>query len=96
MAYLISCALDPATTDADVTGLLEAYRDALAQHNVTDYPFEALARDYKRSMLAILQTLATTGQVEMGEGDDRGVALIDLWIERLFARVKQIDLRAIL
>ena len=47
-------------------------------------------------MLAILQTLATTGQVEMGEGDDRGVALIDLWIERLFARVKQIDLRAVL
>jgi thiamine kinase-like enzyme len=96
VAYLISCALDPATSDADVTGLLEAYRDALAQHDVTDYPFEALARDYKRSMLAILQTLATTGQVEMGEGDDRGVALIDLWIERLFARVKQIDPGAVL
>ncbi len=96
VAYLISCALDPATTDAEVTGLLEAYRDALAQHDVTNYPFEALARDYKRSMLAILQTLATTGQVEMGEGDDRGVALIDLWIERLFARVTQIDLRAVL
>ena len=96
VAYLISCALDPATTDAEVTGLLEAYRDALAQHDVTNYPFEALERDYKRSMLAILQTLATTGQVEMGEGDDRGVALIDLWIERLFARVTQIDLRAVL
>ena len=96
VAYLISCALDPATTDADITGLLEAYRDALAQHDVTDYPFEALERDYKRSMLAILQMLATTGQVEMGEGDDRGVALIDLWIERLFARVKDIDPGAVL
>jgi hypothetical protein len=91
VGYLISCALDPATSEADVTGLLEAYRDALAEHGVTDYPFEALERDYKRSMLAILQTLSTTGQVDMGEGDDRGVALIDLWIERLFARLKHID-----
>lgn len=96
VGYLISCAVDPATSDADVTGLLEAYRDALAQHGVTDYPFEALKRDYKRSMLAILQTLSTTGQVDMGEGDDRGVTLIDLWIERLFARVKHIDPSAIL
>jgi hypothetical protein len=83
--------LDPATSEADVTGLLEAYRDALAEHGVTDYPFEALERDYKRSMLAILQTLSTTGQVDMGEGDDRGVTLINLWIERLFARLKHID-----
>jgi thiamine kinase-like enzyme len=91
VGYLISGAVDPATTRAEVTGLLEAYRDALAEHGVTDYPFEALERDYQRSMLAILQTLSTTGQLEMGEGDDRGVTLIDLWIERLFARVKQID-----
>jgi len=42
----------------------------------------------------VLQTLSTTGDVELGEG--RGVTMIDLWIERLAGRLRGIDLDAML
>jgi hypothetical protein len=94
VAYLLSGALSPEVDRATEERLLRDYHQALVAGGVKDYDFERLRVDYQRSLLAILGTLAATDQVEMG--DDRGVTLMDLWIERLAGRLRNVDLNAVL
>lgn len=94
VAYFLSGALAPDTDVATERALLRGYHEALLSEGVTDYDFAAFESDYRRGLLATLQTMTTIGDVDMGEG--RGVELADLWIERLAGRVRELDLDALL
>ena len=88
VAYFLSGA-SPKLTRADERELLEGYFAALEANGVRGYPFRAFERDYQLGLITAMQTLATQDQVDMGE--DRGVALLDAWFERLRARVAGIE-----
>jgi aminoglycoside/choline kinase family phosphotransferase len=94
VAYFLSGALAPETDAETERSLLQAYHEALLAGGVTDYAFSALELDYRRGLLAVLQTMTTIGDVDMGDG--RGVDLANLWIERLAGRVCGLDLDALL
>ena len=93
VAYLLSGAADPDMDRETEDALLRAYHAKLVESGVTNYDFSRLRRDYELSLLVVLQTIATTDSTELGA--DRGIDLIDLWIERLLGRAKTIDLRAL-
>jgi len=94
VAYFLSGALAPDTDAATERALLQRYHDGLIEGGVEDYPFAAFRADYQRALLAVLQTMTTIGDVEMGDG--RGVELADLWIERLAGRVRGLELDTLL
>ena len=94
VAYLLSGAL-AADAPPDVErGLLERYHAALLASGVADYDFDRFLRDYQRSLPAVFQILATTDSMDLGE--DRGVELMDLWVERALARVRDVHLDGLL
>ncbi len=94
VAYFLSGALAPETDAATERALLQGYHAGLLARGVEGYDFSALESDYRRGLLAVLQTMTTIGDVDMGDG--RGVELADLWIERLAGRVRGLDLDALL
>ena len=94
VAYLLGGALRADVGHSDELALLRAYHDELLAGGVKDYPYERFARDYARALLVVLQTIATTDPEQLGA--PRGVALIDLWIERLVARARFVDLGTLL
>ena len=94
VSYLIGGALPAELPRETEQRLLRDYHDALVAGGVKDYGFARFVRDYERGLLSVMQTIATTDGVEMG--DDRGVELIDVWMERLFARARHVDLERVL
>lgn len=93
VAYLLTGALRPEVSRDTELELLRGYHARLVDAGV-DYPFERLARDYDRALLAVLGLVSSTDDMEMG--DDRGVDLMDLWVERTHARVRHVDLSTVL
>ena len=84
VAYFLSGAIDE-LPEAEERALVRRYHQALLAGGVSDYPFEALWQHYRLAMLAVLQTLTTADQVELGEG--RGRDLLRAWIGRLAQRL---------
>ncbi len=94
VAYLIGGSL---ASDADAkaeAALLHSYYESLIGHGVKNYPYERFADDYARGLLSVFQTIASSDLMELGE--TRGVDLIDLWVERLYARTRELDLDRLL
>ncbi|MCC5873377.1 MAG: phosphotransferase [Gammaproteobacteria bacterium] len=86
VAYFLSGALhEDAGADAE--------REVLAHYHrvldVDDYDFATFQRDYQRAMLMHLATLANTDEVDFG--NERGDAMMQAWMRRLTARVRDID-----
>ena len=94
VAYLLGGALPVDLSREDERSLLHAYHEALEAGGVKGYSYAEFARDYERGLLTVLQTIATTDEIEMGE--ERGAALIEVWVERLLARSRDIDLATLL
>jgi thiamine kinase-like enzyme len=94
ITYMLSGALDVDTPLEVVWGLLDQYHAALKQAGVTDYPIESIRRDYERSLLAVMQILATSDTMDMGDG--RGIELMDLWVQRTFNLIQHVDLDRLL
>jgi hypothetical protein len=69
--------------------LLRHYHDELQKGGVTDYPFERFQCDYWRGLMAMLQVHGTADTVQVGEG--RGVELMDLWLDRTLARLRNVS-----
>ena len=69
--------------------LLRGYHDRLCAEGVTGYDFDRFRGDYARAVLACFQTLSTSDEVDVGE--DRGAVMMELWMERLLARVRRLD-----
>ena len=94
VAYLLGGALPVDLSREGERSLLHTYHDALEEGGVTNYGYSEFARDYERGLLTVLQTIATTDVIEMGQ--ERGVDLIDVWVERLLARTSGIELATLL
>ena len=94
VAYLLGGALPVDLSREGERSLLHTYHDALEEGGVTNYGYSEFARDYERGLLTVLQTIATTDVIEMGQ--ERGVDLIDVWVERLLARSSGIELATLL
>jgi thiamine kinase-like enzyme len=94
VAYLLGGALPAEAERLTVERLLREYHAALVEHGVKDYDYASFVLDYERGLLTILMTIASTDNMEMGEG--RGADLIRLWVERLVARARDVDLDGLL
>jgi thiamine kinase-like enzyme len=91
IAYFLGGALAPETTSSQERELVRDYHREL---DVTDYPFDDLWRDYQRGLMLTLTSLAPTEDVEIDEG--RGQEMMDLWRERLAARLQHVELGTLL
>ncbi len=84
LAYLLSGGLAPDYGSAD--GLLDTYHAALVAAGVSGYSRDQLQRDYQLALLVVLSPLLAIDQIELGE--DRGMVMMRLWIERLLGRLQ--------
>jgi len=84
LAYLLSGGLAPDYGSAD--GLLDVYHRALGAAGVGDYSRDQLQHDYETALLVVLSPLLAIDQIELGE--DRGMLMMRLWIERLLGRLQ--------
>jgi hypothetical protein len=94
VAYFLSGALGadvPAEVELD---LLRGYHEDLVANGVRDYAFDECLRDYRRALLAVLHRISSTDTMELGEG--RGVDLIEAWLSRTLARLRDVDLDSLL
>lgn len=89
VAYFLSSALDEAAGRQVVEGLLEAYLDALRAGGVKGYTKADLLTDYRLALQAVLMTLSTVDQVDLGDG--RGIELMRGWMGRLHGRLTEMD-----
>ena len=83
LAYFLSGGLP--VDYGPVDGLLDTYHAALTAGGVEDYSRADLGRDYRLGLYVVLGSLITIDQMDLGE--DRGLAMMRLWIERLHARL---------
>jgi hypothetical protein len=94
VAYLLSGSLAADVTAEEEHALLAGYHHALCEGGVAGYSLQDFRRDYQRGLFSVLQVLATTGEVDMG--DARGVTLMDRWIERTLTLLRRVDRDALL
>ena len=90
VAYLLGGSLDAASGRDVEEDLLRTYHETLIEYGVKDYAYGEFRRDYERALLTVLQTIASTDTMDLGE--NRGASLIDLWVERLFVRTRELEL----
>jgi hypothetical protein len=93
LAYFLSGTLPPHTSRDDEEALVRAYHHALVGAGVSDYPFAACLRDYRRCTLLGLHRLVTIDWVDLGEA--RGAELLDVWVERLMGRLHGMEVEAL-
>ncbi len=89
VAYLLTGALREDESAETEQALLRSYHSHLVQLGIRGYAFERFVEDYHRGLLAVLTIVASTDSMDMGE--DRGVALMDAWARRSFARLRDVD-----
>jgi hypothetical protein len=94
VAYLMSGVLRTDATPDDEQQILRGYHEGLVRRGVVEYPFESLLRDYRRSLFAVFQVVASTDQVDLGNG--RGVELMDQWIDRTLNLLERVPLDEVL
>ncbi len=94
VAYLVSGALRTDEAPEVEHELLRGYHAALESNGVEGYPFERFQRDYWRGLFAVLQILATTNSVDLGEG--RGTDLIRCWLDRTLTLLRRAPLDEVL
>ncbi|MEE9280703.1 MAG: phosphotransferase [Myxococcota bacterium] len=90
VAYFLSGTLDPETPHQQELELLRAYHDELVAHGVRDYDFETCLLDYRRCLLVLVQRLVA-GADTLEFEHARGQELMDTWLERLAARLRDLD-----
>lgn len=89
IAYFVISSLPADTPETTIDELLAHYHAELVAAGVDDYPLDRLLSDYLDGMLLLLHRMpALTDNLEFGEG--RGVDLIEVWLQRLDARLHRI------
>ena len=86
VAYFLGGALAPEVSESRERELVREYHRALDPEN---YPFEDLWRDYQRGLLLAATVLAPSEDLEIDEG--RGQEMMSRWLERLSARLQNVD-----
>jgi hypothetical protein len=94
VAYFLSGVLRTDESPEVERDLLDAYHEALVAQGVSDYPFDAFLRDYRRALFAVLQIIGSTDQVELGEA--RGREMMDRWVERCLTLIARVPLETVL
>jgi hypothetical protein len=90
VAYFLGGSLDTELSTEDERALVRGYHACLVDCGVEGYDLVTCLRDYERSLLLLLHNLVTIDTLEFGS--ERGVALIDVWIDRVLRRVRDVDL----
>jgi len=94
VAYLLTGALRSEESVDTELALLNGYHAALLASGVEGYAFETFLRDYRRALYLVLAVVSSTDSMEMG--DSRGIELMDVWAERTFARLRDVDSSSLL
>jgi hypothetical protein len=94
VAYFLSGALPREVPQEIVLELVQGYHEALLAEGIEEYPFEACLRDYQRGLLSVLHRISSTDSMEFG--NERGVKLIAIWLERTLSRLEGVDYDALL
>ena len=90
VAYFLSSSLDTEVPTEEERELVRGYHESLVACGVENYDLATCLRDYERSLLLMLRGLVTIDAMEFG--NERGVTLIDLWVDRVVRRVRDVDL----
>jgi len=90
VAYFLTSTLSPEVDRDTELDLLRRYHHRLLASGVTDYGFDRCVIDYQRSVLWMLSR-EITAFVSIEYADERGLEMVDIWIERLFARLRGLD-----
>jgi hypothetical protein len=90
VAYFLASSL-PAEVDRDTElDLLRSYHQKLHASGITDYGFDRCRLDYQRCVLWMLSR-EIIAKVSIEFANERGLEMVDLWIDRLFARLRGLD-----
>ncbi len=90
VAYFLSASLPLGTPPEAEQSMMRLYHDELAGLGVKDYPWEQFERDYRLSMLLMLERIAAAAADIIELGENRGRELMETWTERLLERVETI------
>ncbi len=89
LGYFLVGSLDASTPESVIDELLGVYHDELVAAGVDDYSFAQLCADYVEGLLIILhRAVATFGALDLGE--ERGLELVKVWIDRFDARLARV------
>ena len=91
VAYFLGGAMAAETSADTERELVRAYHRAL---DVADYPFERFWRDYQRALVLSVTALSPTEDVRIDPG--RGQEMMRRWLERLGARLRHVEIDALL
>ncbi len=94
VAYFLSGALASDVSPEAAVELVRGYHSALVGEGIEGYAFEDCLRDYRRALLSVLHRISSTDSMELG--NQRGVELIALGLERTLARLRDVDYDALL
>jgi hypothetical protein len=91
IAYFLGGALPPETTASEERELVREYHRKL---DVDDHPFDRFWIDYQRGLVLTATSLAPTEDIEIDRG--RGQEMMQLWRDRLTARLCHVEVDALL
>jgi len=86
IAYFVYSNVDTATRRAHEPEMLREYHRALTAGGVSDYSFDQLVLDYRRSLLVSLG-IWVVNAATLDTANERGKALFDLFFDRLSAAI---------
>ena len=96
LSYFLSAALPFDTSEEKVNELIEHYRQRLTEEGVEISP-ERIRWLYDVGMLAMLHRIAPILFQETLElGSDRGPEVMQMWVDKTYARLERIDFEGIL
>lgn len=95
VAYFLCGTLARDVSSQTELELLRVYHDELLAHGVCGYDFDRCLLDYRRCLLILVGRLVA-GAESLEFEHERGHVLIDTWLARLAARVRDLDPDALL
>ncbi|MEX2225613.1 MAG: oxidoreductase family protein [Dehalococcoidia bacterium] len=95
IAYFLYSNVDVETRRAHEMAILREYHDTLVANGVSDYSFDALVEDYKRSLLVSLG-IWVVNAATLDTANERGQALFELFFDRLSTAIMDHDALALL
>ncbi len=90
VAYFLSASLPLGTPPEVEQSIMRSYHDDLVRGGVKDYPWDEFVRHYRISMILMLGRLSAVAGDLIELGEDRGIELMQTWIDRVIERVEPI------
>jgi len=95
IAYFLYSNLDVETRRTHEMAVLRDYHDTLVANGVSNYTFDALVEDYRKSLLVSLG-IWIVNAATLDTANERGKALFDLFFDRLSTAIMDHDALALL